>query len=186
MSYIYLVRENSKEPLLEVNDVGVVTSVEGETLNVRFLREHVEIVTEKLDVEYFEVSETGDEYDYKICDRCFKHLSTSDDFENNRIKKGGKITKRPSCRDCRKHKNGKPISTADRNEWNKTKPVHYTSFTCPICEKRTIAGISKVVLDHCHKTGSVRGWVCESCNTGIGRFDDDPEIVQRAIKWLSK
>tara|TARA_B110000211_G_C14040063_1_gene536362 strand:- start:1400 stop:1552 length:153 start_codon:yes stop_codon:yes gene_type:complete len=47
-------------------------------------------------------------------------------------------------------------------------------------------GISKIVLDHDHSTGEVRGWLCESCNTGIGRFDDDPQIVQKAINWLKK
>ena len=33
-------------------------------------------------------------------------------------------------------------------------------------------------------TGKVRGFLCESCNTGIGRFDDDIEILKKAIHWL--
>jgi len=45
--------------------------------------------------------------------------------------------------------------------------------------------VSKIVLDHCHHTGNVRGYLCESCNTGIGRFDDDIEIIDRAINWLN-
>jgi transcription elongation factor Elf1 len=59
------------------------------------------------------------------------------------------------------------------------------TFECPICGKRTIAGItSKVVLDHDHETGEARAWICDSCNTGIGRFKDDVALLQRAIKFL--
>ena len=105
-------------------------------------------------------------------------------YEDNRIKKGGKKTKRPSCRACRKIKNGKSISKKDRNSWNLQKPSEYSPFTCPICEKTTICGISKIVLDHCHQTGNVRGWICESCNTGIGRFDDDPDVVLEQLNGL--
>lgn len=186
MAYVYLTEHHPNDKRLEENDVGVVLSRNGNTVLVRYLREHIETETPVSCIESFDVDNTGDEYTEKICDRCFKHLNTEIYFENNRIKKGGKITKRPSCRNCRKTKNGVSISKADRETWDKIKPVNYSSFTCPICEKTTIAGISKVVLDHCHKTGTVRGWVCESCNTGIGRFDDDPDIVYKAIEWLMK
>ncbi len=43
-----------------------------------------------------------------------------------------------------------------------------------------------VVLDHSHKDGSVRGWVCSSCNTSLGKFGDDVNILQRAIDWIRK
>ena len=70
------------------------------------------------------------------------------------------------------------------SEWNKNKP-QYVPFECPICAKRTIAGVtSKVVLDHNHRNGEARGWVCDSCNTGIGRFKDDIELIKRAIKFI--
>ena len=186
MSYVYLNRVHPESKRLQESDVGVVLSRNGSTSLVRFLREHTEIETPVSCIESFDVGKTGDEYPFKICDRCFKHLSTEDEFENNRIKKGGKITKRPSCRACRKDKNGVSISKFDRENWERSKPKNFSSFTCPICDKTTIAGISKVVLDHCHKTGAVRGWLCESCNTGIGRFDDNPEIVYKAIEWLFK
>ena len=60
-------------------------------------------------------------------------------------------------------------------------------FECPICKKRTIPGLtSKIVLDHNHSTGKVRGWICDSCNTGIGRFKDDTKLLEEAIKYLQK
>ncbi len=38
--------------------------------------------------------------------------------------------------------------------------------------------MSRIVLEHNHKTGEPRGYVCDSCNTGMGRFDDDVEIIE--------
>lgn len=82
--------------------------------------------------------------------------------------------------------NGKDISAQDKREWNRKKPV-FVPFECPICLKRTIAGVtSKLDLDHSHLTGKVRGWVCDSCNTGIGRFKDDEEMLDRAKEFIRK
>lgn len=186
MSYVYLIEHHPNDNELEPHDVGVIVSERSDGYEIKYLRENKTVFTPLEYVDFFEISETGDESSHKVCDRCFKHLETELMFSNNRIKKGGKVTKRPSCKNCRKLKDGIPISKKNRDEWNLTKPADYSSFTCPICEKTSIAGISKIVLDHCHHTGKVRGWVCESCNTGIGRFDDDPNIVYRAIEWLMK
>ena len=40
-------------------------------------------------------------------------------------------------------------------------------------------------LDHNHGTGEFRGFLCDSCNTGLGKFKDDPELLNRAINYLS-
>lgn len=39
-------------------------------------------------------------------------------------------------------------------------------------------------IDHDHKTGEVRGIICNRCNMGIGHLGDNPEIVKKALKWL--
>jgi len=143
---------------------------------------NIEIRKDLLDE--IDIQQTGDQHPNKICDRCFRYLPTNF-FSNNRIKKDA-ITKRPSCKDCRKIKDGVSVSNSDKKKWNKKKPKNYELFECPICKKTTIAGISKIVLDHNHHTGKVRGYLCESCNTGIGRFDDNPNVVKNAIKWLKK
>lgn len=39
-------------------------------------------------------------------------------------------------------------------------------------------------VDHDHETGHVRGALCQDCNVSIGRMGDDPERLERAVKYL--
>lgn len=167
-------------------DVGILNSDRhhGLVSSVFIIRLGTELEVDESELMDFQIEETGDAWQNKICDRCFKFLNTQSNFSNNRHKKDNVVTRRPSCKSCRKDKDGTSIPTSQRKEWDEKKPANYTLFQCPICNKTTIAGISRIVLDHNHHTGDVRGWICESCNTGIGRFDDDISMVQRALRWL--
>jgi hypothetical protein len=39
-------------------------------------------------------------------------------------------------------------------------------------------------VDHDHHTGKIRGILCFNCNGALGRFEDDPDIMERAIEYL--
>ena len=41
-------------------------------------------------------------------------------------------------------------------------------------------------VDHCHDTGTIRGILCKDCNIGLANFKDEPYLLVRAIKYLSK
>lgn len=44
--------------------------------------------------------------------------------------------------------------------------------------------IMSLAVDHNHETGKVRGLLCINCNQGIGKFKDNPVLLQRALEYL--
>ena len=120
----------------------------------------------------------------KRCKRCNKMLPITA-FDKNQYNKAGDVIRRSECRKCREYI--KPIPSRVRKiyEKNNPKPKKGDYFHCPICKRTLIIEKSRDVnLDHCHKTGEIRGWVCNDCNTGMGKFKDDVSVIQRAIQWL--
>lgn len=57
---------------------------------------------------------------------------------------------------------------------------------CKICEISEKETGKKLHVDHNHKTGKVRGLLCTRCNTAIGKFKEDPEIIKRAIAYIER
>ena len=41
-------------------------------------------------------------------------------------------------------------------------------------------------VDHDHDTGVIRGILCDGCNGGLGLFNEDIQLLQRAIEYLEK
>ena len=53
------------------------------------------------------------------------------------------------------------------------------------CQKRSIAGITaKIVADHDHHTGNIGDFICDSCDTGPGRFKNGENLLKNAIFYL--
>jgi Recombination endonuclease VII len=52
---------------------------------------------------------------------------------------------------------------------------------CAICHTT-----KKLVLDHCHNKGHVRGVLCTQCNSVLGFAKDDTNVLQSAIEYLER
>ncbi len=168
---------------IEKDAVGIVNAETQKGALIFLVRAWQEVELKKGDFQVFDFKKSGDAFPKKICNICHKLLDTSM-FAKNQNGINNRSVRRPSCSDCRKHLEGVNMSAKTKAEWAKKKPQNIP-FECPICEKRTIAGVtSKIVLDHNHRNGEARGWVCDSCNTGIGRFKDDIDLINRAIKYI--
>ena len=56
---------------------------------------------------------------------------------------------------------------------------------CPtVCECCGIPSDRELCLDHNHKTGKFRGWLCHFCNTALGMLRDNPVIADAAARYL--
>jgi hypothetical protein len=62
---------------------------------------------------------------------------------------------------------------------------------CAICNKTEKAKnpktgeVRELAVDHCHNTGRVRSLLCTNCNTGLGGFMDDVQLLRKAVEYLS-
>ena len=115
----------------------------------------------------------------KACTRCKeeKPLSAEHFPLHNKTKSGFDSW----CRTCRKeyrnaNSRGKfrdVISDEDLQE------LKATTTECVIC-----GSAEKLVVDHDHKTGEIRGMLCNHCNRGLGHFRDDPMLLEFAAQYL--
>jgi hypothetical protein len=70
----------------------------------------------------------------------------------------------------------------DIHEYNKM--LLAQNYSCKICLSHQSEFKKQLFVDHCHKTGKIRGLLCNHCNIGLGKFKDDVGIINNAIKYL--
>jgi len=61
-------------------------------------------------------------------------------------------------------------------------------YRCEICGKDLSDEKPRATLnvDHCHKTGKIRGVLCPNCNRAIGLFGDNVDAMANAILYLKR
>ncbi len=57
--------------------------------------------------------------------------------------------------------------------------IKTTVKECVICGSE-----EPLVVDHDHRTGKIRGMLCNHCNRGLGHFRDDPELMEFAAIYV--
>lgn len=60
------------------------------------------------------------------------------------------------------------------------------SGRCAICrrEHSDLKRDRRLIVDHDHATGAVRGLLCANCNSGIGLLQESVEVLQAAIQYV--
>ncbi len=68
--------------------------------------------------------------------------------------------------------------------------VNKQNNKCLICENEPVKnGVKQnqsLHIDHCHKTGKIRGLLCHLCNRAIGLFRERSDIIQKALIYLDE
>ena len=59
--------------------------------------------------------------------------------------------------------------------------VPHLGAACDICGMSS----QRLRLDHDHKTGLKRGFLCAPCKKGLGMLRDEPEVLARALNYLT-
>ncbi|NEB35894.1 endonuclease VII domain-containing protein [Streptomyces sp. SID14515] len=58
-------------------------------------------------------------------------------------------------------------------------------WRCLVCGERAPKGV-RLVVDHDHVTGYVRGLLHSECNAALGLLGDCPAVLERAGRYLSR
>jgi hypothetical protein len=133
----------------------------------------------------------------KTCRKCSFEAHTEEElklFKMNRKAKDG--------RDyiCKKCDNIRPKKVLDREKYLRERREYYyqtkygfdiafkeqkvkDGLNCEICEV-PLTNVRTTATDHSHKKGHVRGFLCNKCNTGLGKFNDDVEMLDKAMRYL--
>ena len=137
------------------------------------------------DIEPFDPNSSGPRTDPKICLSCHR-LKPLSEYPRNQNNRAGPIT-RPRCQQCYAAESGPSLSERAKREFRQavSAPDKGDCWQCPICEKVSIADVTaSIVVDHDQERRRPRGILCDSCNTGLGRFKNGEDHLQRAIDYL--
>lgn len=92
-----------------------------------------------------------------------------------------------TCKSCEKTRkldnhlqNTYGITLADFNRMNEEQ-----NGKCFLCGNPPSGKSERLVVDHCHTTGSVRKLLCVTCNVQLAKFEADPSFADRIMQYLS-
>lgn len=134
----------------------------------------------------------------KTCRKC-KQAKPFSEFHKNKGKADGHTC---LCKQCRKEEqkeklesdylgtrlkeraaNLKRMFGISLNEYDKK--LEEQNGVCAICGGLCKSG-KRLAVDHDHKTGQIRELLCGNCNGGLGKFQDNPELLEKAAEYIRK
>ncbi len=132
----------------------------------------------------------------KICSVCSLNKSSEDFYKHKKSKDG----LQSYCKVCSnkkiqeyKEKNPDKIQKIKAKHMRKRRYgieeeayqqlLQNQNGKCAICNLACVSG-RNLAVDHNHQSGVVRGLLCSNCNTSLGGFQDNKELLYKAIKYL--
>jgi hypothetical protein len=115
---------------------------------------------------------------YKVCSKC-KCKYKGQCFTKHKLTKDGLNS---SCNHCATIKNQFHDYGITREQYNKLLEKQNNSCACCKINQKDLHKLLSV--DHCHKTGKIRGLICNNCNLGIGSLGDNKEGIWKAYQYL--
>lgn len=146
----------------------------------------------------------------KTCGHCGRMLPVS---EFNYRKSGETVRLRSDCKVCQAADQRFRAKNASRDSpgaepykpyrglrlyarklgipWTEVVDRYPADNRCEVCgrtpdETASHRKCARLALDHCHKSGRLRGFLCSPCNVGLGYFGDDPVRLAAAIEYLMR
>lgn len=114
---------------------------------------------------------------HKLCRACGE-VKPHNEWHRNATASDGLSTRCKACRAVqgreRHLQRHYGLTEAERDDL-----VASQAGVCCICLSAPAAHV-----DHCHKTGRVRGVLCFSCNAALGQFKDRPDAIRRAAAYV--
>lgn len=136
----------------------------------------------------------------KQCSKC-KTVKGTHEFDTRKASKDGLTAQCTMCLRVKamKVRSNNPEATRSKNlknRFNMSIDDYNEIFLkqkgrCAICDKAEVmkdikGNVKWLAVDHNHDTNKIRGLLCNSCNTGIGKLGDSIKVLQSAIKYLKK
>jgi hypothetical protein len=133
----------------------------------------------------------------KACSACLKELPV-DQFHKHPT---GTFGVRPECKTCRclreRLRKARPGGKARQRELGLLRNYGLSQedwsrlfvsqgSRCAICLSDSPGPGHGWATDHDHKTGKVRGILCNPCNRGLGMFLDSPQVMRVAAQYLTR
>lgn len=125
---------------------------------------------ENITWKYLQHVKTFCDVEYKWCSNCERYVQNIDKFWTKK--------KENFCRKCVFNYSLKTNHNLEYKDYLVL--LNKCNKKCQIC-----SGTDRLVVDHCHTSGKIRGILCSNCNSALGQFSDNVEYLGKAIEYLS-
>lgn len=124
---------------------------------------------------------TGDspeEIAYRVCNKCRERKPVTEYYRDKGRRDA--LKRHPVCKVCLK-KNTTVVAKLKR-----TAPPKPAVCECCGRDPNTEPICRGWCLDHDYKTETFRGWICQTCNIGLGHFGDSVQGLMKGIDYLRR